>query len=138
MTLPFISKRNTAWIGLSLILILPISCENESTDEKNPDDGVDGGDTETTTDGSLGPSGIITVSIDDPTPIGEMAFGHPIGVEAGCSRRMSYRMQLHDLHGLFERGFLTVPVDGRPMRVICPKCGRYAYGTPENWTCACP
>ncbi len=78
-----LTQRPAGWIGLPLVLILLLSCGNDSTDKKDtetssdsdnalPDDGED---TETTEEGPLGPAGTITVSIDVQTPIGEMAFG---------------------------------------------------------------
>jgi len=69
--------------------------------------------------------------------IGRMNFQHPITVEAPPARLELAYMILRDIHGLFEKGFLTVEIDGRRLRVICPKCRRYCYGTPEHWSCAC-
>lgn len=66
-----------------------------------------------------------------------MNFAHPITIESASSRLVSFATVLRDAHGLFEQGFLTVEVDGKKMRVICSKCGRYCYGTKDDWFCAC-
>ena len=69
--------------------------------------------------------------------IDRMNFDHPITVEAPPSRLAQFHVLLKDMHGLFGEGFLTVEIDGRQLRVICPNCRRYCYGTPERWSCAC-
>ena len=69
--------------------------------------------------------------------IRRMNFDAPILIEAPPSRLVSFGTVLKDAQGLFEHGFLTVELDGRKFRVICPKCGRYAYGQRDRWFCAC-
>jgi hypothetical protein len=82
-----IMLKTVVWTGLLLHFILSVSsCGDGSSNQKDTesdsddtpsdkDTESDSGDTPSDSEAAFGPAGTITVSIDDPTPIGEMAFG---------------------------------------------------------------
>jgi sugar phosphate isomerase/epimerase len=69
--------------------------------------------------------------------IKRQSYKFPFTVEARPWNKGSWSDLLREVNALFETGILTVPLDGRDVQVLCPKCGRYCFGTLDNWTCGC-
>lgn len=64
-------------------------------------------------------------------------FDFPWSVETAPWNGAGWPLMLREMTALFSVGLLTVSLDGTPVRVICQQCGRYCFGTPQNWSCAC-
>jgi sugar phosphate isomerase/epimerase len=64
-------------------------------------------------------------------------FLHPAAVEAGPWNGASWGTLLREIGALFSEGVVTLALGAQEVEVICTRCGRYGFGTPERWSCGC-
>ena len=64
-------------------------------------------------------------------------FPHPVSVEARPWHGASWRVLLREMKALFSVGRLVIPLGDTTVRALCTQCGRYCFGTAQNWFCAC-
>jgi sugar phosphate isomerase/epimerase len=64
-------------------------------------------------------------------------FTFPWSVETAPWNGVGWDVMLREMRALFLRGLLTVPWQGEQMRAICDRCGRYCFGTVDDWFCGC-
>ena len=64
-------------------------------------------------------------------------YPFPCVVEAVPWNNGSWHDLLREVSALSRGELLSIDLNGRPMRVVCPKCHRYCFGTIENWSCGC-
>lgn len=64
-------------------------------------------------------------------------FAFPWSVEAGAWNGAGWDVLLREMDGLFAGKWMTVSWQGRSVRILCERCGRYGFGTSEQWTCGC-
>ena len=79
-------------------------------------------------------------TIDWPPLVRELTtgpFDFPWSVETAPWDGASYRLLLDEMEALFTRGLLTIPLGGSMVNVVCEQCGRYAFGTLDDWSCGC-
>ena len=64
-------------------------------------------------------------------------FPHPVAVEARPWHGAPWRVLLREMKALFSEGRLTIPLGDSTVKVVCTQCGRYCFGTLEDWFCGC-
>jgi sugar phosphate isomerase/epimerase len=64
-------------------------------------------------------------------------YDFPFTVEAFPWNGGTWKDLLREIRALFDTGILTIQLDGREVRMMCRKCGRYCFGTADNWFCGC-
>ena len=65
-------------------------------------------------------------------------FDFPWSIETPPWNHAGWQVMLDEMKALFTQGLLTVPLFGDTMvNVLCEQCGRYCFGTLDDWTCAC-
>ena len=64
-------------------------------------------------------------------------FPFPWSVETGPWNGADWRVMLREARALFSGGLLTFCLGDRQVRAICQGCGRYCFGTPQDWFCGC-
>jgi sugar phosphate isomerase/epimerase len=64
-------------------------------------------------------------------------FPFPWSVEAGAWNGAGWDVLLREMSALFAGQWMAVPWQGRSVRILCQRCGRYGFGTPEHWACGC-
>lgn len=70
--------------------------------------------------------------------IRSMGFESPMTIEAAPWGGVGLGWMLREVEALFRWGLMEVEVDGLPMRVVCPRCGRLVFKGEEGWFCMCP
>jgi len=69
--------------------------------------------------------------------IKQQSYDFAFTVEARPWNSGKWSELLREIKALFETGRLKLPLEGTEKHVMCPKCNRYCFGTPGNWTCGC-
>ncbi len=69
--------------------------------------------------------------------IATMDFPHPAAIEAPPWHRATLGEQLWEVESLFAGRLLEYSLNGAIIHAICPKCGHYGFGTPDDWACIC-
>jgi sugar phosphate isomerase/epimerase len=64
-------------------------------------------------------------------------FPHPVAVEARPWNGAAWGVLLREMESLFSEGRLMVDLGNTRVKVMCQECGRYCFGTPQNWSCGC-
>ncbi|RKY00272.1 hypothetical protein DRP77_11750 [Candidatus Poribacteria bacterium] len=70
--------------------------------------------------------------------IKSMGFESPMTIEAAPWGGVGFGWMLREVEALFKWGLMEVEVDGLPMRVVCPRCGRLVFRDENGWFCMCP
>jgi sugar phosphate isomerase/epimerase len=64
-------------------------------------------------------------------------FDFPWSIETPPWNGGGWDVMLREVAALFSTGLLAVPLGDTKIHVVCQQCGRYCFGTPENWFCGC-
>jgi sugar phosphate isomerase/epimerase len=64
-------------------------------------------------------------------------FDFPLSIEAPPWQGAGWAVMLREVQALFSTGLLSVPWQGKEVHMVCQRCSRYAFGTPESWFCGC-
>ncbi len=64
-------------------------------------------------------------------------FPFPWSVETPAWNGAGWEVMLREMGALLAGALLTVPLNGEPVHVVCQRCGRYCFGSAEDWFCGC-
>lgn len=69
--------------------------------------------------------------------LNQRTYTFPALVETYPWNNSSWKQLMKEMSALSRGELLHISLNGSHVRVICPVCGHYCFGTPENWSCAC-
>jgi sugar phosphate isomerase/epimerase len=60
----------------------------------------------------------------------------PLSIETLPWKGAGWETMMREVQALFSEGLLSVTL-GQRVHVVCQRCGRYRFGTPDSWFCGC-